>query len=609
MNQRLFTFFFVSLLWLVAARATVTIEFSFGELAVANGTVGILVADVDQDGFTSLLDGAGTVLAVGSTISGSDDKIIATIQADDGAHWDGARGFSDTLSAIDYAALGISENTPLQFCWFPGHQLPGETLVRGDSWSCFQTSDIGTSGGTIGFLAPAERGSYRISHLSAAFDGDFDPLDPGATGNYASGMVGTPLPAPTNLTATDGTHPDKVVLSWDALSGAQGYRVFRSTGNDFSSASELTQLATNSFEDSSGEFGVSYFYWVLGYDELGNGEESLPATGSRDIAAVEGLVATQGSSASAVDLSWNVHSNATSYDVFRNTEDSFATSSLLINTASNSYSDTTVGDGVAYYYWVVAKQGGNSSEPGVSDAGWKAMGSVTGLVASTGEFAGRVFLSWESVAGATVYKIYRSSTDDFSGAEYLGDTGEVQFDDLSAGPLTEYYYWVEATNGQIAGPAGESGAPGRRGDVRPDLTIGSKSSQKKGNNIYNSSASGQKITEKSKRRSRITSYSFLQNDTAADDGMVVSGSKGNRYFKVKYLRKSPTSGNITSAIKTGRYYSTSLSTETQESIQIQLKPTAKAKDRKKSYSLILKAYAESNSSQKDAVKVKAKHKP
>ena len=609
MKALLLTLLSISFLWLGTAAADVTIQFFFGDLPVSNDTVGILVADVSDNGFADLTDAEGTVLSGGSLLGESDDKILAVIQADNGAYWNGAVGFAETISEIDYAELGISENTPLTFYWLPDHLAPGGSLAKGDTWHCFRTDGIGNSGGTIGFTTPADSGSYSIAQLSTTLGGDFNPAAPGNSGTYASGMVGRLLTAPTNFTATNGTLPDKVSLSWDTLAGADGYKVFRNTVNDFATATEIAQPTANSYDDSSAIFATDYFYWVLAYDSLGDGAESASAAGSRNLGSPDGLTATNGTSLTNIDLSWNAISNAINYDIYRNTSDDFGSASLLLNTASTSYSDTSASAGVVYFYWIVAKNNGDASSPGASDSGWRSLAAVTNLVVSMGEFAGLVSLSWDEVTDASTYRIYRSSTNVFGEAVLIGEGADLTFDDLTAGARTDYYYWVEASNGEVTGVNAATGALGNRAVIIPDLTIGSKPSQKKGNNRYNSSGSGQKIVEKTTGLSKVKNYSQVQNDALTADRIRLSGSKGNSFFKVKYRRRSPGSANITAAVKTGRYYTGEQAFGAHESIEIELKPAGKLKDKKKSYNLKLKAYAGTDSGKLDAVKVQLKRKP
>ena len=69
------------------------------------------------------------------------------------------------------------------------------------------------------------------------------------------------LPAPQNVRATDGTEPGKVVVTWDEVSGATHYLVYRA----LEEAGEYSLLATvteTRYEDQAVEQGKTYWYKV-----------------------------------------------------------------------------------------------------------------------------------------------------------------------------------------------------------------------------------------------------------------------------------------------------------------------------------------------------------
>ncbi|MCE9612658.1 MAG: right-handed parallel beta-helix repeat-containing protein [Lentisphaerae bacterium] len=68
------------------------------------------------------------------------------------------------------------------------------------------------------------------------------------------------------------------------------------------------------------------------------------------------------------------------------------------------------------------------------------------VVASDGTYADRVTVQWTGVYGATGYEVWRHTTSDAGGAGLLAGTTGLAFNDSLASPLTNYYYWVRATN-------------------------------------------------------------------------------------------------------------------------------------------------------------------
>ena len=70
----------------------------------------------------------------------------------------------------------------------------------------------------------------------------------------------------------------------------------------------------------------------------------------------------------------------------------------------------------------------------------------TGLTASDGTYTNKVSLSWNDVTGEGGYQVYRSTVNNSATALWLGLVGAnvTSFDDTTATPGTNYYYWVRS---------------------------------------------------------------------------------------------------------------------------------------------------------------------
>ncbi len=108
-----------------------------------------------------------------------------------------------------------------------------------------------------------------------------------------------PLPAPQNLSASQGTFTDKVALAWSAVSGAGGYQVWRGEGEQGadgrdqrseirdqrsagdSGRSQIGQTAGTTFDDSGAVTGQVYSYWVKATNAYVTGAFSASASGWR----------------------------------------------------------------------------------------------------------------------------------------------------------------------------------------------------------------------------------------------------------------------------------------------------------------------------------------
>ncbi|MDZ4820193.1 MAG: fibronectin type III domain-containing protein, partial [Planctomycetota bacterium] len=84
----------------------------------------------------------------------------------------------------------------------------------------------------------------------------------------------------------------------------------------------------------------------------------------------------------------------------------------------------------------------------------------TGLIASDNAFPDKVLLTWNSVAGATGYQVWRGTSSNPATASFLSDASLNLFQDFNATSGQTYFYFVSATNADGASglSAGNSGS-------------------------------------------------------------------------------------------------------------------------------------------------------
>jgi len=164
------------------------------------------------------------------------------------------------------------------------------------------------------------------------------------------------LAAPADLTASQGTAPHHVALTWAAVSGAASYQVFRSTTDDVSTAVKIVGgLTTTSYDDTTAVPGTLYYYWVAGRNSSGVGSFSAAASGYIPVAAPTGVAATT-NLAHHVAVTWAADIGAVTYQVFRSTTDVFSGATrIAAGITTTFFDDTTAVFGTDYFYWVRAK--------------------------------------------------------------------------------------------------------------------------------------------------------------------------------------------------------------------------------------------------------------
>lgn len=87
-----------------------------------------------------------------------------------------------------------------------------------------------------------------------------------------------PLP-PENFAASDGTFPDRIVVTWDAATSASEYRVFRRPLGSGPSVAVSPWQSSTVFDDDTATTGVYYLFTVKARNEWGESGDSEPDLG------------------------------------------------------------------------------------------------------------------------------------------------------------------------------------------------------------------------------------------------------------------------------------------------------------------------------------------
>lgn len=99
------------------------------------------------------------------------------------------------------------------------------------------------------------------------------PLISACSGNETNSKA-NPFSTPTGVSATDGYYNDRIVITWNAVSGASSYNIYRSTSETgpftkigWASSSETS--ASNSKTSPTGyeiEVNTTYYYAITAVD-------------------------------------------------------------------------------------------------------------------------------------------------------------------------------------------------------------------------------------------------------------------------------------------------------------------------------------------------------
>ena len=300
--------------------------------------------------------------------------------------------------------------------------------------------EVGTSAGTSWMDLNAANGvsyNYWVVAVGASFEGDVSASDVG----YLR------LAAPEGVTASNGGFADRVKIAWNAVAEASHYRVYRSASASGSKTPVSGWQTALNYSDTTAEPGVTYWYFVVAAAD-GEGRNasgySAGAAGSLKIGAPTGVYATDGTSATGVTVSWNATPGAEGYKVYRGTSNNPDAAEVVSSVPSVSFDDTTAAPGTLYYYWVTATNAVSESAKSAVETGFRSIPAPTGITATTTSGAAAVTVSWQPVAGAVFYRVYRGTRTGSDYAVEIDTTTETTYADESGAANRTYYYSVKA---------------------------------------------------------------------------------------------------------------------------------------------------------------------
>lgn len=231
-----------------------------------------------------------------------------------------------------------------------------------------------------------------------------------------------------------------VKITWNAISGAETYRIYRKYSGESSWTNlKVVSSGTRSYTDTKATSGKTVDYTVRAYSSKGN---------SNYVAKKINYIATPkltsiANGTGGLVVKWGAVKGASSYKVYRKAsgENSWT---LLGTVKTATYTDKTAKSGKVYSYTVKALNGNAISGYDTKGISLErlAMPTLTKISnSSTG-----ITVKWNAVAGATGYKVYRKAAG-ASGWSNLGSVKTTSFTDKNAVNGKTYTYTVRATDG------------------------------------------------------------------------------------------------------------------------------------------------------------------
>ena len=280
--------------------------------------------------------------------------------------------------------------------------------------------------------------------------------------NIVSGtsLDNIPPNTPTELSVSIGEN-SWVQLSWYANVEADllGYKVWKSTAvfSDTSEADLLTVSSSTSWSDVSVEEGITYYYGITAFDNLGN-ESALSSVSSvfiPDVTAPKAPVLLFANSNDiGVELIWNKNQEAdvVAYQLYASTNSTISEilneESLQLIDTSYQYNITSLNEGVLYYFIITASDtAGNVSEKSNILSGYRL--NVTPPIAPTNLqlhliSENAIELDWDNATEVdfAYYQVFRNDellVDNLTASYYLDES--LAYD-------SDYIYYITSVDSE-----------------------------------------------------------------------------------------------------------------------------------------------------------------
>lgn len=175
----------------------------------------------------------------------------------------------------------------------------------------------------------------------------------------AKSAIADKLTTPT--VSAKGTNYKSVKISWNKISGASNYRVWRATSQsgDYKLLKQVEGKNTKSYTDSTCTLGKQYWYKVYARGTASNGK-FIRSTGSKPVSS-KAVLPAPSVSITSVDyrtnkVSWKKVSGASGYRIYRGNSRNgkYSKVKTITNSKTTSWQNTGLKAGKAYYYKVRA---------------------------------------------------------------------------------------------------------------------------------------------------------------------------------------------------------------------------------------------------------------
>ena len=226
-----------------------------------------------------------------------------------------------------------------------------------------------------------------------------------------------------------------IKLSWNKVSGAYGYRLYRKTSSGWKRFKDTT---ATSFTDSAVSANQTKTYTIRCIDSSGNTISGFNSKGwSKKYTPVAPTISKLENTSSGIKLSWNKIAGVYGYRLYYKT--SSGGWKRFKDTTATSFTDSGVSPNRTETYTIRCIDKNGNTISGFNSKGWsKKYTPIAPTISKLENTSSGIKLSWNKIAGVYGYRLYYKTSS--GGWKRFKDTTATSFTDSGVSPnRTETY--------------------------------------------------------------------------------------------------------------------------------------------------------------------------
>ncbi len=296
--------------------------------------------------------------------------------------------------------------------------------VNGGTFSLIKTLDSSS----LSFVDTNVSDNIKYAYTVRAIANDSLKSD------VSSQVVATRLAKPALKTIEN--KDNGIYITWGQVSTATSYDVYRKTGNG--AFAPIGTSNTASYTDTTAVSGTAYTYTVVAKNATGCSAYDTAGKTIKRLNTPVNIVSR--TNASGIYVTWNAVSGADSYTIFRNGTE--------IGTSNTTrFEDKSAAQNTEFKYTIRANSGSYYSA--INPTGAQGMNFGTVSLLKYTAIKNGITLTWNKLANAEGYRVYRKTASDTSYTKIATVTSGVSYNDTQMSSGVVYSYMIEAYKGTI----------------------------------------------------------------------------------------------------------------------------------------------------------------